>query len=178
VSSLKRRTAVKLRRGRRSDLDALTALERVIFASHVFAGHIMSRTSFRRLLASPSAAFILAQAGAKAGAKAGAQRQLAGYVLVLYRADSGAARIYSIGVAAPFRRQGLARMLVQAAEKDAVARGRKAMRLEVRADERGTMALYESSGYRRLGRVPRYYSGRVAALRLEKMLGKEPRQRS
>lgn len=173
MTSSKRRTAIKLRRGRQSDLDALTALEREIFASRIFAGHIISRASFRRLLASPSAAFILAQAGAKAGA----QLQLAGYVLVLYRADSGAARIYSIGIAAPFRRRGLARMLVRAAEKDAVARSRKAMRLEVRADERGTMALYESSGYRRLGRVPRYYGGRDA-LRLEKMLGKEPRQRS
>jgi ribosomal protein S18 acetylase RimI-like enzyme len=174
VTPSKRRAAVKLRRGRRSDLDALVALECEIFASHVFAGHIISRASFRRLLASPSAAFILAQAGAKVRAR----RQLAGYILVLYRADSGAARIYSVGVAAPFRRRGLARMLVQAAEKDAIARSRKTMRLEVRADERGTMALYESSGYRRVGCVPRYYSGRIDALRLEKTLGKEPRQRS
>ena len=170
MTSSKRRAAVKLRRGRRSDLDALVALECEIFASRVFAGHIISRAGFRRLLASPSAAFILAQAGIKAGAKARAQRQLAGYILVLYRADSGAARIYSVGVAAPFRRRGLARMLVQAAEKAAIARRRKAMRLEVRADERGTMALYVSSGYRRVGRVPRYYSGGVDALRLEKTL--------
>jgi [ribosomal protein S18]-alanine N-acetyltransferase len=174
VSRSKRRTSVKLRRGRRSDLDALAALERAIFASRLFAGHVMSRASFRRLLVSPSAAFILAQAGGKAGG----QRQLAGYVLVLYRADSRAARMYSIGVAAPFRGRGLARMLVRAAEKDAVARSRKAMRLEVRAGERGTIALYESSGYRRVGRVPRYYGGRVDALRLEKKLGKEPRQSS
>jgi ribosomal protein S18 acetylase RimI-like enzyme len=160
-----RRTAVKLRHGRRCDLDALAALEREIFASHIFAGHILSRASFRRLLLSPSAAFILAQVGAKIGA----QWQLAGYVLVLYRANSGAARIYSIGVAAHFRRRGLARLLVRAAEKDARARCRKAMRLEVRADERGTIALYESAGYRRVGRVPRYY-GRLDALRLEKTL--------
>ena len=96
-------------------------------------------------------------------------------MLVLYRANSGAARIYSIGVAARFRRRGLARSLVAAAEKDAVRRGRKAMRLEVRADDRGTIALYESSGYRRIGRAPGYYNGRVDALRLEKVLGKEPR---
>ncbi|MGN6747512.1 MAG: GNAT family N-acetyltransferase [Xanthobacteraceae bacterium] len=173
----KRRAAVKLRRGRRSDLDALAALEREIFASHIFAGHIISRASFRRLLVSPSAAFILAQAGIKAGAKTGAQRQLAGYALVLYRVKSGAARIYSIGVAARFRRRGLARLLVAAAEKDAVARRRKAMRLEVRADDRGTLALYESSGYRSVGRALGYYAG-VDALRLEKVLGEEPRQRS
>jgi ribosomal protein S18 acetylase RimI-like enzyme len=167
------RRAVTLRRGHPRDLDALDALEREIFAGRLFAGHLISRPSFRRLLERPSAAFILAQAAAQDGARC----RLAGYVLVLYRADSGAARIYSIGVAARFRRRGLARLLVAAAEKDARARRRKAMRLEVRADKRDTLALYESSGYRQVGRLPRYYGGRVDALRLEKMLGKEPRQR-
>jgi [ribosomal protein S18]-alanine N-acetyltransferase len=155
----------KLRRGRRSDLDALVALERELFSSHIFAGHLLSRASFRRLLASPSATFIVAEAGA----------QIAGYLMVLYRANSRVARLYSIGVATRFRRRGLARMLVAAAEKDAIRRGGKAMRLEVRADDRGTIALYESSGYRRVGRAVGYY-GRVDALRLEKTLGQEPRQ--
>jgi ribosomal protein S18 acetylase RimI-like enzyme len=165
---VRRAAAVRLRRGRRSDLDALVALERAIFDSRLFAGHLISRTSFRRLLASPSAIFIVAETDA----------QIAGYLLVLYRANSLAARIYSIGVAARFRRRGLARRLVAAAEKDAVRHGRKAMRLEVRADDRGTIALYDSSGYRRIGRAPGYYGGRVDALRLEKALGKEPRHRS
>jgi ribosomal protein S18 acetylase RimI-like enzyme len=147
----------------------LFALERELFKSQFFAGHLISRTSFRRLLASPSATFIVAEAGAQIGAQVGA------YVLVLYRANSPAARIYSIGVAARFRRRGLARSLVAAAEHDAVGRGRKAMRLEVRVDDRGTIALYESSGYRRIGRAPGYYGG-VDALRLEKALGKEPRR--
>jgi ribosomal protein S18 acetylase RimI-like enzyme len=157
---------VRLRRGRRSDLDALAALEREIFKSRLFAGHLISRASFRRLLALPSATTIVAEIKAQIGA----------YVLVLYRANSGAARMYSIGVARKFRRRGLAGLLVTAAERDAVRRGRKAMRLEVRADDRGTIALYESSGYRRVGRAPGYYGGRVDALRLEKALGKEPRR--
>jgi len=160
-----RSAAVRLRRGRRSDLDALAALEREIFKSRLFAGHLISRASFRRLLALPSATLIVAEAKAQIGA----------YVLLLYRVNSIAARIYSIGVTAHFRRRGLARLLVAAAERDAVRRGRKAMRLEVRADNGGTIALYESSGYRRLGRAPGYYGGRVDALRLEKALGKEPR---
>jgi len=153
------RGAVKLRRGRPSDLDALDGLEREIFKSRLFSGHLLSRASFRRLLASSSATFIIAEAD-----------ELAGYVLVLYRAHSSAARMYSIGVARKFRRRGLARMLVATAEKDAVRRGRKTLRLEVRADERGTIALYESSGYRRVGRAAGYYGGRVDALRLEKAL--------
>jgi ribosomal protein S18 acetylase RimI-like enzyme len=162
-----RAKTLKLRRGRRGDLDALVALERELFDSRIFAGHLIARASFRRLLASPSATFIVAETSA----------QIVGYLLVLYRANSLAARIYSIGVAARFRRRGLARRLVAAAEKDAVRRGRKAMRLEVRADDRGTIALYQLSGYRRIGRALGYYGGRIDALRLEKALGKEPRQR-
>ena len=169
-----RSATVKLRRGRRSDLDALVALEHALFDSQFFAGHLIARASFRRLLASPGATFLVAEARKQIGAQIGAQ--VGAYVLVLYRANSGSARIYSIGVAARFRRRGLARSLVAAAEKDAVRRGRKAMRLEVRADDRGTIALYESSGYRRIGRAPGYYDGRVDALRLEKALGKEPRR--
>jgi ribosomal protein S18 acetylase RimI-like enzyme len=161
------RDVVKLRRGCASDLDVLDALEREIFNSRLFSGHLLSRASFRRLLALPSATFIVAEAD-----------EPAGYVLVLYRARSCAARIYSIGVAARFRRRGLARYLVHAAEQDALRRGRNALRLEVRANDRGSIALYESSGYRRIGRAPGYYCGRVDALRLEKALGKEPRQRS
>jgi len=161
------RPDAKLRRGRRGDLGALVAIERELFSSRIFAGHLISRASFRRLLASPSATFIVAEAGAR----------IAGYLLVLYRANSLAARIYSIGVTARFRRRGLARRLVAAAEKDAARRGRKAMRLEVRADDRGIIALYELSGYRRIGRAPGYYGSRIDALRLEKALGKEPRQR-
>ena len=169
-----RSATVKLRRGRRSDLDALVALEHALFDSQFFAGHLIARASFRRLLASPGATFLVAEARKQIGAQIGAQ--VGAYVLVLYRANSGAARIYSIGVAARFRRRGLARSLVAAAEKDAVRRGRKAMRLEVRADDRGIIALYESSGYRRIGRAPGYYDGRVDGLRLEKALGKEPRR--
>jgi len=162
-----KRGAAKLRRGRPSDLDALDALEREIFKSRLFSGHLLSRASVRRLLASPSATFIVAEVG-----------EPAGYVLVLYRANSPAARIYSIGVAPRFRRRGWARMLVAAAERDAVRRGRDALRLEVRANDRGTISLYESCGYRRIGRAAGYYGGRVDALRLERTLGKEPRQRS
>jgi ribosomal protein S18 acetylase RimI-like enzyme len=161
----RRSAAVRLRRGRRSDLDVLVALEREIFKSRLFAGHLISRASFRRLLALPSATFIVSEVKAQIGA----------YVLLLYRVNSSAARMYSIGVTARFRRLGLARLLVAAAERDAVKRGRRAMRLEVRADDSGTIALYESSGYRRIGRAPGYYGGRVDALRLEKALGKEPR---
>ncbi len=151
----------KLRRGRLSDIAALVALEREAFGDRRFAGHVISRASFRRFLSRPEPTLIVAVAGDR----------IAGYVLVLYRAHVRRARLYSIGVAAAFRRRGLARRLLQAAQKDAVGRHCGAIRLEVRADQIGAIALYESSGYRSVGRRAGYYGG-VDALVLEKPLGR------
>jgi [ribosomal protein S18]-alanine N-acetyltransferase len=157
----------ELRPGRSSDAAALDAFEREIFKGRHFHGHLISRASFRRFCDSRSAKLIIVQAGA----------YLSGYVLVLYRANSRLARMYSIGIAADFRRRGYARLLLAAAEKDAIDRGRKAMRLEVRADDRAALAFYESSGYRCFGRRPGYYGGRVDALCFDKPLVEKPHRR-
>jgi ribosomal protein S18 acetylase RimI-like enzyme len=163
-----RHPGVTLRRGTSGDLNGLDALEREIFAGKLFAGHLISRAGLRRFLRSRGATIIVAEIAAR----------LSGYVLVLYRSNSAFARIYSIGVARQARRRGLARLLVAAAEKDAIAKGRHGMRLEVRADDRGAIGLYETSSYRACGRRPGYYGGRVDAVLLEKPLGKEPPRRS
>jgi ribosomal protein S18 acetylase RimI-like enzyme len=160
--------SAELRPGRLSDAAALDAFEREIFKGRHFHGHLISRASFRRFCDSPSAKLIIVQVGA----------HLSGYVLVLYRANSSLARMYSIGVAAGFRRLGFARLLLAAAEKDAIDRGRKAMRLEVRADDRAALAFYESSGYRCFGRRLGYYGDRIDALCFNKPLVEEPCQRS
>jgi ribosomal protein S18 acetylase RimI-like enzyme len=165
---VKRSISAKLRPGRQSDAEALDALERETFKDRHFTGHLISRASFRRFCDSRSAKLTIVQIGA----------DLSGYVVVLYRSNSSLARMYSIGIAACFRRRGFARQLLAAAEKDAVDRGRKAMRLEVRADDRAALAFYESSGYRCIGRRPGYYGGRVDALRFDKPLVEEPHRRS
>src|SRR5262249_61812391 len=77
-----------------------------------------------------------------------------------------------------FRRRGLARLLSAAAERDAKRRGRKALRLEVRADDRGAVRFYETSGYRHFGKRRRYYGGHVDALRFAKTFTKELPPRS
>ena len=48
------------------------------------------------------------------------------------------------------------------------------MRLEVRADDLGAIALYKTSGYHTFGRHTGYYDGRIDALRFEKLLSPEP----
>jgi ribosomal protein S18 acetylase RimI-like enzyme len=149
-----------MRRGRLRDLDALLDFERRFFTSD----HQISRRSFRRFITSPNSALIVAEVGDR----------VAGCILVNYRQNSTLARLYTIAVGRNFRRRGLARGLLMAAERNAVRHGCRVMRLEVRADDSGAITLYEKSGYRRFGRRARYYDGRIDALRFEKLLGAEP----
>lgn len=148
----------KLRRGRLADLDALLALERDFFT----ADHVISRRSFRNFITSPRSALIVADIDGK----------VAGCALVNYRQGSRRGRLYTISVGREFQRRGIARQLMAAAEASAWRRGCRFMRLEVRADDAGAIALYESSGYARFGRRHRYYDKRIDALRLEKSLAR------
>jgi ribosomal protein S18 acetylase RimI-like enzyme len=159
----KRLPPAKLRRGRISDLDALIVLERDFFT----ADHQISRRGFRHFVASPKSTLIVADVDS----------EVAGCVLVLYRRGSRLARLYTIAVGRDFQRRGLARQLLSAAERDAIRRRCKVMRLEVRADDAGAITLYETSGYRRFGRRRRYYDNRIDALRFDKPLGRELRVR-
>ena len=156
--------ATKLRRGRISDVDALVALERNFFTSD----HQISRRGFRHFVVSPKSTLIVADVGGK----------VAGCALVNFRRGSRLARLYTIAVATEFQRRGIARQLLAAAERAARLKGTRVMRLEVRADDAGAIALYESSGYALFGKRNRYYAGRVDALRLEKPLVADQRRRS
>jgi ribosomal protein S18 acetylase RimI-like enzyme len=153
---------LKVRRGRRRDLDALLALERAVFTMDV-----LSRRSFRRFLAARGASVIVAEEAGK----------LAGYVLVLYPARSKHARLYSIAVAPHVGRRGVGPLLLAASETAARRRGRRTMRLEVHEHNGRAIARYEKSGYRLFGRHRHYYDDRGDALRFEKTL-MEPRRRS
>lgn len=137
------------------DIPALLALER-----RVFAADRVSPQSFRRFVASPSAALIVAENG---GA-------LAGYALVLFRAGTFVARLYSLAVAHEFSGRGIGSVLLAAAERAAQGHDCLFMRLEVHARNQRAMRLYERSGYRPIGRLDDYYADGGTALRLEKWL--------
>ena len=147
--------AVKLRRGRLSDLPALIALERTVFTADV-----MSPRSFRRFLDSPHADLLVAEDTGK----------FTGYVLVLYPPRSKLARLYSIAVAPHSAGRGIGPLLLAAAERTAKRRGRRVMRLEVQDHNTRAIARYEKSGYRLFGRHRAYYDNGDDALRFEKPL--------
>src|SRR6266852_1873343 len=72
---------LSVRRSRQADLDALWELE-----NQVFETNRMSRRSLKRLLVAPSAAVLVAEH----------QGHLAGAAVVLVRANSAIARLYSL----------------------------------------------------------------------------------
>src|SRR5262245_38224762 len=97
---------IRVRRARRTDLDALIDLEQ-----RVFATDRLSRPSLRRLLASPSARVIVAEANSNAKAR------LIGAAVLLFRPRSTVARLYSLGVVPPMSGKGVAVALLRAAER-------------------------------------------------------------
>lgn len=147
--------AISLRQPHEGDIADLVAIENT-----VFSGDRLSRRSLKRFLISASAPIILAEW----------EGRTAGYAVVLLRRGTLAARLYSIAVAPDFAGRRIGASLLQAAEDQARSRGRTLMRLEVRADNRPAIALYEKAGYRTFGRKHRYYEDGEDALRMEKLL--------
>ena len=146
---------MRIRPAEPGDVDALIKLEH-----RVFPTDRLSRRSLRRLLDSPSAAVLVAVENA----------QLAGIAIVLFRARSAVARLYSIAVAPHVGGRGVAAMLLDAAEEAALARGCRIMRLEVHRANHAAISRYRKSGYREFGRYRAYYEDGADALRFEKRL--------
>ena len=96
-------------------------------------------------------------------------RGVAGFGIMRYGDDE--AHLDLLGVDHEYRRDGLGRRLVEWLEKPALVAGISAVFLEVRASNRGAQAFYERVGYRRLGRIARYYQGRESAIRMGRELG-------
>ncbi len=146
---------VRIRKGRLADIDALLVLEQSVFT----VDHL-SRRSFRNFLTSPYSVLLVADEGGG----------ISGYVHVLFRPRSRAARLYSIGVAARAAGRGIGIALLKAGEQAARKRRTTLMRLEVQSGNRAAIARYEKSGYRRTGRLSGYYNDGSDALRYEKLL--------
>ena len=144
----------RIRAGRVGDLDALLALEAL------FPSDRVSRAGWRRFLRSPRASVLVAEA----------RGEVLGDLVLLRRANSRKARIYSVVVAPAARGQGLGERLVAAAEREASKQGCGAVSLEVRADNRVARGLYAKRGYVEQRSLPAYYDDGADGLRLLKTL--------
>jgi ribosomal protein S18 acetylase RimI-like enzyme len=138
-----------------SDLGRLEILE-----NRVFEIDRLSRRSLRSFILNPRHVLIVADRG----------DHLAGYALVTFRSGTALARLYSIAVSPETGRSGIGRALMQAAEAAAIENDCIILRLEVRADNRAAIGLYQKLGYRQFGTYEDYYEDHGRALRFEKLL--------
>ncbi|HKK13748.1 MAG TPA: GNAT family N-acetyltransferase [Gammaproteobacteria bacterium] len=97
---------------------------------------------------------------------------LAGFAIMHFGLEE--AHLNLLAVRPRYRRSGLGRRLVHWLEQSALTAGISVVYLETRDGNRGAQAFYRRLGYRRIGRVPAYYRGREAAVRMARDLW-EPR---
>lgn len=87
-----------------------------------------------------------------------------GFAIMRYGDED--AHLDLLAVAPPWRRVGVGRCLLEWLEKCAVVAGTLRVALEVREENRRAQLFYERLGYCTLGRIPGYYQGIEAALRM------------
>jgi ribosomal-protein-alanine N-acetyltransferase len=138
-----------------ADAKALAALE-----LRCFPGDRMSLRQFRRHLAGGRNVVLAACRGGS----------VVGSAVVLFRAGSTVARLYSIAVDPAARGQRLGATLLAACERRARRRGARALRLEVRADNATAISMYVARGYRRIGMYKSYYHDGAHAVRYQREL--------
>lgn len=143
-------TGWTVRRATADDLDAVMTLERDTFPDDAW-----SRESMAAEISSPHGYYLVAEHPAG---------EVAGYAGLSAPAGSGQGDIQTIAVAETARRQGLGRTLLTALLDEARRRGVDDVLLEVRADNPGAQALYESFGFERIALRPRYYRGGIDAV--------------
>lgn len=142
-----------------ADVPALVLLEQASFSTDK-----LDARNFRQLLQRGHSDLIVARHRGQE------ESRLAGYILVLYRANSTRARIYSIAVDMRCRGFGVGEKLLAAGERQARREKRSVMRLEVRPDNVAAIRMYEKHGYTRFGVFTGFYEDGTDALRLEKLL--------
>ena len=150
------RGPVLIRPGETADVDAMVRIENAAFPTDR-----LNHKAMRRSLRSPTISVLTAvQDGTPVG-----------YALLHRRRGSSIVQLASIAVAASAAGRGLGTRLRGAPEREAARHGGTRVRLEVRPDNKGALALYEGAGYRRFDTIEEYYSDGTPAWRYEKELG-------
>lgn len=143
-------TTIQVRAAKLSDASAILALEAL------FPSDRMSERSIRRFITSASARVLVAVG----------DEGLLGNLVLLLRAGSTKARIYSVVVSPHARGLGIGNRLVEAAERATRRERRCAVTLEVRADNAVARALYAKRGYIEEKRLPGFYDDGADGLKL------------
>lgn len=136
-------------------LDALIELE-----NKGFKGDRFTRAQFRHLIhKANSTPLIMTEEGRVIAA-----------AIMLWRKNSKIGRLYTIVVDSSYQGRGLGRLLLEECERTARQHGCTGINLEVRADNKAAIALYEKNGYVVERDLPGYYEDGTSGLRMVKSL--------
>jgi ribosomal protein S18 acetylase RimI-like enzyme len=145
---------LRVRRATAKDIEPLLVLE------SRFPSDRISQRAFRHLLVRGRAEIWVAIARAA----------MVGDAVLLFRANSKRARLYSIVVDSSVRGRGIGARLLRKIEDRALARSCSHIGLEVRASAARVINWYRRRGYVPVRRVSGYYEDGNEALRMEKRL--------
>lgn len=157
---------VTFRQATLDDLDSLLRIEQQAFPAHVY--HPINRRQFRYLLSRAQAEIWLAEQDSATGP------QVCGAAILFFRKGATYARLYSIAVLPSGQGQGVGTALMEQVEARARAKGLRALRQEVRADNLTLINRHLRRGYRPYGQAADYYPDGSACLKLTKDLNQEP----
>lgn len=156
------RVALRARAMRRADLDVVMAIEQQVYPFP------WTRGNFEDSLVAGYDAWVFEVPDLPDAAPAG-------YAVVMWIPDE--AHLLNLSVAADVQRRGIGRAMLEWLVREAATRGARGMMLEVRPSNDRAVALYQSSGFARIGLRKRYYpaadGGREDALVLFRRLGDE-----
>jgi [ribosomal protein S18]-alanine N-acetyltransferase len=152
---------IRLRGVERTDLDALFAIDQECFRP----GIAYTRAHLRYYFSHPRSISILAEDDET--------KAIFGFAIAESYLEKGSpiGHIITIDIRSSNRRHGVGRLLMEAILGQLSAVGAIVVRLEVAVDNVAARAFYRELGFRRTGRIPGYYLGRVDALLMEKQLG-------
>jgi ribosomal protein S18 acetylase RimI-like enzyme len=149
--------AVRLRAATGADVEALSALEELVFGDEV---HRISRRQWRYLVSRPGSRTVVAESAG----------QLLGALVLTCRAGGRVLRIYSLAVHPAARRRGIARLFLDEAEAFGHRERLQTMHLEVARTNRPAITLYRSAGFEIAATLRDYYGLGEDGLRMEKPL--------
>ncbi len=147
-----------IRPAKSEDFPALLAIDAACFAAEIR----YSQPEMSRYMKARGAFTLVAEA---------ADTSIAGFILGVAHPRGG--HVITIDVLPRFRRAGLGRQLLQAAETRMAAAGARHVQLEAAVDNAGALAFYRDQGYRAVAVLPGYYPGGLDGWRLVKRLDGE-----
>jgi ribosomal-protein-alanine N-acetyltransferase len=94
---------------------------------------------------------------------------LSGFAMMHFGDEN--AHLNLLAVEPAYRRRGIGRDMLDWLDESCLVAGIRRISLEVRADNTSAIRFYESLGYKSGERIPRYYCGEEAALRMTRTIG-------